>query len=131
MLPYKLAVRPSQPIEQSQKSCKLNVKVIFIVLLVLFVNSEIVIPLGFSMMKFILIDSCSLMIMIPLYKGLKRYKGFYDKDHMIYLRQNICKYEDFSLLIYSKSFSFLFVIKKSNALELNKCNLNHSLRIFQ
>lgn len=39
--------------------------------------------------------------------------------------------EDFSLLIYSKSFSFLFVIKKSNALELNKCNLNHSLRIFQ
>lgn len=131
MLPYKLAVRPSQPIEQSQKSCKLNVKVIFIVLMVLFVNSEIVIPLGFSMMKFILIDSCSLMIMIPLYKGLKRYKGFYDKDHMIYLRQNICKYEDFSLLIYSKSFSFLFVIKKSNALELNKCNLNHSLRIFQ
>lgn len=131
MLPYKLAVRPSQPIEQSQKSCKLNVKVIFIVLMVLFVNSEIVILLGFSMMKFILIDSCSLMIMIPLYKGLKRYKGFYDKDHMIYLRQNICKYEDFSLLIYSKSFSFLFVIKKSNALELNKCNLNHSLRIFQ
>lgn len=131
MLPYKIAVRPSQPIEQSQKSCKLNVKVIFIVLMVLFVNSEIVILLGFSMMKFILIDSCSLMIMIPLYKGLKRYKGFYDKDHMIYLRQNICKYEDFSLLIYSKSFSFLFVIKKSNALELNKCNLNHSLRIFQ
>lgn len=131
MLPYKLAVRSSQPIEQSQKSCKLNVKVIFIVLMVLFVNSEIVILLGFSMMKFILIDSCSLMIMIPLYKGLKRYKGFYDKDHMIYLRQNICKYEDFSLLIYSKSFSFLFVIKKSNALELNKCNLNHSLRIFQ
>lgn len=131
MLPYKFAVRPSQPIEQSQKSCKLNVTVIFIVLMVLFVNSEIVIPLGFSMMKFILIDSCSLMIMIPLYKGLKRYKGFYDKDHMIYLRQNICKYEDFSLLIYSKSFSFLFVIKKSNALELNKCNLNHSLRIFQ
>lgn len=131
MLPYKLAVRSSQPIEQSQKSCKLNVKVIFIVLMVLFVNSEIVIPLGFSMMKFILIDSCSLMIMIPLYKGLKKYKGFYDRDHMIYLRQNICKYEDFSLLIYSKSFSFLFVIKKSNALELNKCNLNHSLRIFQ
>lgn len=127
MLPYKLAVRPSQPIEQSQKSCKLNVKVIFIVLMVLFVNSEIVIPLGFSMMKFILIDSCSLMIIIPLYKGLKKYKGFYDKDHIIYLRHKI----DFSLLIYSKSFSFLFVIKKSNALELNKCNLNHSLRIFQ
>lgn len=127
MLPYKLAVRPSQPIEQSQKSCKLKVKVIFIVLRVLFVNSEIVIPLGFSMMKFILIDSCSLMIMIPLYKGLKKYKGFYDKDHIIYLRHKI----DFSLLIYSKSFSFLFVIKKSNALELNKCNLNHSLRIFQ
>lgn len=127
MLPYKLAVRPSQPIEQSQKSCKLKVKVIFIVLMVLFVNSEIVIPLGFSMMKFILIDSCSLMIMIPLYKGLKKYKGFYDKDHIIYLRHKI----DFSLLIYSKSFSFLFVIKKSNALELNKCNLNHSLRIFQ
>lgn len=89
MLPYKLAVRPSQPIEQSQKSCKLNVKVIFIVLMVLFVNSEIVIPLGFSMMKFILIDSCSLMIMIPLYKGLKKYKGFYDKDHIIYLRHKI------------------------------------------
>lgn len=89
MLPYKLAVRPSQHKEQSQKSCKLKVKVIFIILMVLFVNSEIVIPLGFSMMKFILIDSCSLMIMITLYKGLKKYKGFYDKDHMIYLRHKI------------------------------------------
>lgn len=95
MLPYKLAVRSSQPIEQSQKSCKLKVKVIFIVLLVLFVNSEIVIPLGFSMMKFILIDSCSLMIMIPLYKGLKKYKGFYDKDHIIYLRHKICNMKIF------------------------------------
>lgn len=97
MLPYKLAVRSSQPIEQSQKSCKLNVKVIFIVLMVLFVNSEIVIPLGFSMMKFILIDSCSLMIMIPLYKGLKKYtgKGFYDKDHIIYLRHKICNMKIF------------------------------------
>lgn len=114
MLPYKLAVRPSQPIEQSQKSCKLKVKVIFIVLMVLFVNSEIVIPLGFSMMKFILIDSCSLMIMITLYKGLKKYKGFYDKDHIIYLIKSTFSFSN-------RCPEFL---KFLNVLNYPLCNLN-------
>lgn len=63
--------------------------------MVFFVNSEIVISLGFSMMKFILIDFCFLMIMILLYKGLKKYKGFYDKDYIIYLRYKICNMKIF------------------------------------